>query len=245
MNEAALIRTIRWARKRAGMTQHDLARAVGMPQPSIARIERGTVVPRTSTLLALLGATGCQLEVEQTGPSVELDAIRRRRAMTVPARTRDAIGSAVARNQQKSPLRIVRRLRRFGVPFVLVGELAEVAHGSPTKVNRVIEICHPGTDLARERLRRTLDDLGADPASDGREFATDAGRLRTMTESDAGDTYDVLIRTAVRVPVDAGLFVRVASLEDLIRIRRARGTEPDAEAAAVLHAISDEPQSTP
>ena len=39
------------------MTQHDLAQAVGMPQPSIARIEAGTVIPRTTTLLAILEAT--------------------------------------------------------------------------------------------------------------------------------------------------------------------------------------------
>ncbi len=39
------------------MTQHQLAEAVGIPQPSIARIERGTVLPRTETLIALLAAT--------------------------------------------------------------------------------------------------------------------------------------------------------------------------------------------
>jgi transcriptional regulator with XRE-family HTH domain len=243
MNEVAIARTVRWARKRAGMTQHDLARAVGMPQPSIARIERGTVMPRMKTLLALLEATGHQLAVEPIGPSVGPDAIARRRAMSVPARTWEAIGRAVARNRQKSPLTILRRLRLFAVPFVLVGELAEVAHGSPATVERVVEICHPGTDLARERLRRTLDDLGADPALTGQDFATDAGRLLTMTETDAGDAYDVLIRTAVRMPVDAGVLVRVASLEDLIRIRLARGTEADAEAAAILRAIRDEPPS--
>ncbi|MDQ3691542.1 MAG: helix-turn-helix transcriptional regulator [Chloroflexota bacterium] len=49
------------------MTQHDLARAVRMPQSSIARIEGGTVVPRTATLMALLQATGLQLVVEPIG----------------------------------------------------------------------------------------------------------------------------------------------------------------------------------
>jgi transcriptional regulator with XRE-family HTH domain len=77
MNEDEIGQTVRWARRRAGMTQHALARAVGMPQPSIARIERGTVMPRMTTLLALLEATGHQLAVEPIGPSVELDAIRR------------------------------------------------------------------------------------------------------------------------------------------------------------------------
>ena len=74
MNEADIGRTVRFARKRAGMTQHELGQAVGMPQPSIARIERGTVVPRTQTLLALLRATGHQLTVEPIGPSAEPEA---------------------------------------------------------------------------------------------------------------------------------------------------------------------------
>jgi transcriptional regulator with XRE-family HTH domain len=55
--------TVQWARKRAGMTQQKLAEAVGMPQPSIARIERGTVMPRAATLIALLEATGHELVV--------------------------------------------------------------------------------------------------------------------------------------------------------------------------------------
>jgi transcriptional regulator with XRE-family HTH domain len=242
MNETSISRAVRWARKRAGMTQQDLAGAVAMPQPSVARIERGTVMPRMTTLLALLEATGHQLAVERVGPSVDRDAIRRRRAKSVPARTWDAIGRPVARNPRKSPLTIVRRLRLHAVPFVLVGELAEVAHGSPSSLERVVEIAHPRTDLARERLRRALDDLGAQPSSSAEEFVTDNGRLRTMTETEAGDDYDALFRTSVSMPVDAGILVRVASLEDLIRIRRARGTEADAVAAATLRAIGEDPE---
>jgi predicted transcriptional regulator len=63
--------TLRWARRQAGMTQQDLAQAAGMPQPSIARIEAGTVSPRTSTLIELLAATGHQLAVEPIGPADE------------------------------------------------------------------------------------------------------------------------------------------------------------------------------
>jgi len=68
-------RTVKWARKRAGMTQQDLAEATGMPQPSIARIEAGNVVPRTSTLIALLEATGHRLSVEpiDAGPNRDDD----------------------------------------------------------------------------------------------------------------------------------------------------------------------------
>jgi transcriptional regulator with XRE-family HTH domain len=220
------------------MTQHELARAVGMPQPSVARIERGTVIPRTATLTALLAATGHRITVEPIGPEADREAIRRRLAMSVPQRTRQAIGR-MARNPRTSPVRMLRRLRRFGVPFVLTGDLAEVVHGSPTTLGRVTEVCHASSDVARDRLALALDDLGARP-SDGFEHETDAGRLRLSTETAAGDTYDVLVRNAVSLPVDAGIVVRVGALEDLIRVRRARCSPEDQEAEAVLCAVEEE-----
>jgi predicted transcriptional regulator len=74
VNEPTVGQTVRWARKRAGMTQHDLAQATRMPQPSIARIESGAVVPRTSTLVQLLHATGHQLSVEAIGTPKDPEA---------------------------------------------------------------------------------------------------------------------------------------------------------------------------
>jgi transcriptional regulator with XRE-family HTH domain len=217
------------------MTQHDLARAVGMPQPSIARIEAGTVLPRTATLLALLDAAGHQLTAEPLTPSGPTEATRRRLAMSVPARTWAALGRAV-KDPQTNPIRILRRLRLFGVPFVLIGDLAEAAHGAPIKVGRIIEICHARTDEARSRLDRTLEDLEA-KSGDGVEFTTRAGRLRLATEVSTGDDYDLLVRNSVKMHVDAGILVPVASPYDLARIRLARGTPDDRQAAAVLRAI--------
>ncbi|MBA3587194.1 MAG: helix-turn-helix transcriptional regulator [Chloroflexi bacterium] len=240
MNPASVGRTVRWARKRAAMTQNDLADAVRMPQSSIARIERGIVIPRTATLIVLLRATGHQIVVEPIGPSVSLEAIRQRLGMDVPARTWSALGRAVARNPRRSPIRILRRLRLFGVAFVLIGELAEAAHGSPVKVKRMIEICHSRTDVVRGRLGRALEDLGA-TSSDGVEFSTEAGRLRLTTEAATGDDYDLLARTAVRMHVDTGILIPVASLDDLIRIRVARGGPEDRLTAALLRAIGDAP----
>lgn len=221
------------------MTQHDLARTVRMPQSSIARIEGGTVIPRTATLMALLAATGHQLAVEPIGPPVPLEAARQRLRMNVAARTWAALGRAVARDSRRSPIRILRRLRLFGVAFVLIGDLAEVAHGSPVRIGRMVEVCHSQTDLVRGRLGRALEDLGA-TTSDGLEFTTDAGRVRLTTETAAGDDYDMLARTAVRMHVDTGILVPVASLDDLVRIRLARGAPDDRVSAAMLRAIAEQ-----
>jgi transcriptional regulator with XRE-family HTH domain len=204
------------------MTQQQLAEAVGMPQPSIARIERGTVSPRTATLVELLAATGHRLTVEPVEPqsaAVDAAALERRLRMTVPQRTRQALGKATG------PFRTVKRLRRFGVPFVLIGELAEAAHGSPLKAGQVVEMCHPATEVARERLALALAE--ADPAVE----------VRLVTETDAGGDHDVLARNATGMHVDAGILVQVASVDDLLRIRLARGTPEDREAAEILRAI--------
>ncbi len=209
------------------MTQHQLAEAIGMPQPSIARIERGRVLPRTETLIVLLTATGHRLIVEPIGPTVvDEGAIKQRLAMTVPQRTRRAMPS-----RSTDAIRVLRRLRRFNVPFVLIGELAEVAHGAPIKVGRApLQVCHASTDVATERLALARENLGqqADPR-----------HLRLVTETDAGDDYDTLVRNSVGMHVDAGILVRVAALEDLIRIRRARRTPKDHEAADLLLALAD------
>ena len=208
------------------MTQHDLAAAVGMPQPSIARIERGTVLPRTETLMGLLAATGHRLNVEPIGPWVDPEPIRRHLAMAVQKRARQA------RPTGSHPIRALSRLRRFGVPFVLIGELAEVAHGAPIKIDRTVEVCHASTDVAAERLAVALDDVR-------RREAADARHLRCVTQTDAGDDYDTLLRNAVAMHVEAGILVRVAAVEDLIHVRRARRTPADEAAAELLLAILD------
>ncbi len=55
-------RMVRYARRRAGMTQRQLAAKAGIPQETIARIERGRVDPRVGTLDRLLEA--CEFGLE-------------------------------------------------------------------------------------------------------------------------------------------------------------------------------------
>ena len=56
-------RMVRYARRRSGLTQRQLAAKSGIPQESIARIERGRVDPRVGTLDRLLEACEFGLEV--------------------------------------------------------------------------------------------------------------------------------------------------------------------------------------
>jgi transcriptional regulator with XRE-family HTH domain len=52
---------LRDARATAGLTQRALARLAGVPQPTVARIESGAVVPRVDTLDRLLHWCGREL----------------------------------------------------------------------------------------------------------------------------------------------------------------------------------------
>lgn len=217
------------------MTQHDLAKAARVPQSTIARIEAGAVTPMTATLMALLRATGHELTVEPMPPAVDREAVRKRLANSPPSRTRQALGRR-GKDRATSPIRTVLRLSWFGVPFIVVGDLAEAVHGWSGPVGRTIEVCMASTDEARERLARAREDLG--------ERASPA-RLRVITETAAGDDYDVLSRNAARMFIDSGITARVAALEDLLRARRARGEPQDREVAAELAAILEERVAKP
>lgn len=100
-------RVLRYARRRAGMTQRDLARATGIPQPAIARIERGGVSPRLDTLDRLLAGTGNMLECSPAlGIGVDRTLIRESLRRTPEERV---AGAGVAGRNLAAFLRAVGR----------------------------------------------------------------------------------------------------------------------------------------
>ncbi|MDQ2674607.1 MAG: helix-turn-helix domain-containing protein [Chloroflexota bacterium] len=230
MNEQSIGKSLRWARRRAGMTQQDLAEATGMLQPAIARIEKGSAIPRTATLLQLLRSTGHRLAIEPIDAGVDREAVRHRLTTPVAHRARQALGRR-GKERWTSPIGLLSRLRYHGVPFVLIGDLAEVVRGGSVKPGRAVEICIASTETARHRLRMAQEDLGQRAAGD---------RLQVHIQTSAGDIYDVISRNADWLFVDAGITVSVAAIEDLIRDRRARGRPADLEAAAELTALAEE-----
>ena len=70
-------RMVREARQRARLTQRQLSAKAGIPQETIARIERGRVDPRVTTLDRLLEACGYGLEsMPRLGIGVDRTQIR-------------------------------------------------------------------------------------------------------------------------------------------------------------------------
>ncbi|HEV2134950.1 MAG TPA: helix-turn-helix transcriptional regulator [Terracidiphilus sp.] len=63
-DEFAIARAVIAARKRAGLTQTELARRMGTTQPAVTRMESGRVQPSLRTLQRLAKATGSRLLIK-------------------------------------------------------------------------------------------------------------------------------------------------------------------------------------
>jgi predicted transcriptional regulator len=90
---------LRDARREAGLTQRELARRAGMPQPTVARIEGGRVDPRAETLGRLLAACGKELGFAEVAVGMDRSAIRELLLLSPAERARLAVQEA--RNLQE------------------------------------------------------------------------------------------------------------------------------------------------
>jgi hypothetical protein len=136
------------------------------------------------------------------------------------------------------PLRIVAALRSHGVSYVLVGGLAAAAWGSPNETDD-IDICLTAHEGNLERLGLALMDIGAvrrPEKSDQHRvsFRTNAGQLDVFEVT--GDYADIHARSS-QVDLGRGLLVHVASIDDLVRLKRASG---DLAGAAHLDSLGNE-----
>jgi transcriptional regulator with XRE-family HTH domain len=83
---------LREARREAGLTQRELARRAGVPQPAVSRIERDHLSPRLDTLDRLLRGCGKALGlVERPGLHVDRSLIRERLQLSMSDRARLAV----------------------------------------------------------------------------------------------------------------------------------------------------------
>jgi hypothetical protein len=140
------------------------------------------------------------------------------------------------------PTTLLAALCDGGVDFVVIGGVALVVHGSP-RFTRDLDICH-ATDAANlERLGDVLISLHARlrGVEEDVPFVPDARRLRhvqLLTLSTREGELDLLVdplgspgyatlRRRAEVIEVGGAEVRVASLEDLIAMKRAAGRPQD------------------
>jgi hypothetical protein len=153
------------------------------------------------------------------------------------------------------PLRALRTLDRHGVRFVLIGGLGARLYGSPTVTNDT-DVCYERSPENLERLAAALRQLRAElrgvdkdvpfrldvatlAAGDHVTFTTRAGNLDLLGTPSGVEGFDDLARNAESLDVD-GLTVPVASIDDLIRMKRAAGRPKDLIEVEVLTAVQDE-----
>ena len=104
MAASALLRD---ARRRAGLTQVELARRAGSSQAEVARLERPGSNPTAATLERLVGATGHRLEIARAD-DVDETQLRERLRLTPAERL------AAFQASQRNLVRLTQRARRVG-----------------------------------------------------------------------------------------------------------------------------------
>jgi len=149
--------------------------------------------------------------------------------------------------------RILATLVARGVDFVVIGGIAAVMHGSP-RMTQDVDVCFAADAANLEALGRALDDLHARLSGvpenipfvpDARTLKgievltleTDAGRLDVLARPAGAPGYEALRSRAERMDIGA-CAVLVASIRDLVAMKRAAGRPKDLGDIAELEAIA-------
>jgi len=158
---------------------------------------------------------------------------------------------------EESPrlLDALRVLSQHRVRFVLIGGYAAIARGSPLLTGD-IDICYSRDDENLERLAAALRELkatlrGAPPdlpfqldakalkEGDHFTFSTTIGAFDCLGTPAGTRGFDDLNEDATDVDFD-GFSVRVPSVDDLIRMKRAAGRPKDLVGLEWLRSLRDE-----
>lgn len=159
------------------------------------------------------------------------------------------------RTAEFRPEEVIRLLGRHEVRYVLIGGLAAITHGS-SLVTVDVDICYardrPNLARLADALREVHAELrGTDPGlpfrldaktlerGDTFTMATDLGAIDVLGTPSGTSGYEDLARTADALEL-FGHDVLVASIDDLIRMKRAAGRRKDLIAVEELAALRDE-----
>lgn len=150
------------------------------------------------------------------------------------------------------PERVLAKLLQHGVRFVVIGGVAAALHGSPM-LTADVDISYERTpenldrlaDALAElnaRLRGIEEDLPFEPdaralrSGSNFTFTTDLGDLDVIGWPDGISSYEELVRDAVPMRIGRQE-VLVASIDDLIRMKRAAGRPKDVAGELALEEV--------
>ena len=152
-------------------------------------------------------------------------------------------------------VRALRVLLQHRVRFVVIGGVAGRAWGSPSMTDD-LDICYDRRTDNLEALSNALRELDATlrgapaglpfildartlRAGDSFTFATSAGSLDCLGTPAPTTGYDDLLENASEIALD-DLKVKICSIDDLIRMKRAAGRPKDRIELEVLAAVKEE-----
>lgn len=207
-------------RRRAGLSQEQLAERLGRAQSTIARWETGHQLPPFETVIEVAHACGIELVVglaryddsydAQIAAQLRLDPRQRIEGLAPPY---------VARGFD--PLALMSDLAG-NARFVVIGAVAAALQGWPILLGgRILEIVPAESSILRvEQFAKRHD---ARPTEDPREGSLtwslpSGGQLRATPVPRGTRGFPDLVRDAESMQVAPGVSVRAASLVDLIRI---------------------------
>jgi hypothetical protein len=155
------------------------------------------------------------------------------------------------------PLDALETLLEHRVQFIVIGGFGAQLRGSPSLTGDT-DVCYARDDGNLGRLAKALRKLNATlreapedvpflldaktlKMGDRFTFDTDAGALDILGHpSGVPGGYEELERAADLIEIAQGVTVRVASIDDLIRMKRAAGRPKDLIEVEVLGALRDE-----
>lgn len=244
------------ARRRAGLSQGELAARLGRDRATIARWEAGRNAPSLEAVRELLRACGLELTVGVARFDDSYDAlVDAQLSRTPPERLAHVLRTAVGLAG------VLAALARHEPRYLLAGRVAAALHGAPSLIGEPeLELVPADDPASAERLRAAMGALGAqlapaagaDGAPGERWRLSDGSAVVAVRRPFGTRGYDDLRRDAELLPVLDGFEAPVVSLLDLIRIAdaspRQRADIPELRATrerAVLAAVGWRDVRTP
>jgi transcriptional regulator with XRE-family HTH domain len=215
------------ARRRAHLTQRELAQRIGCRQATIARWERGDRLASYEDVQNAAAACGLALDVHltredrswwpQIAAQLDCEPAQRVRRLTPPGGF-DAVP-------------VLQALTDPRLPAIVLGEVAGALHGWPLVLDGdAVEIC---TKAGESGMGPLVAGFEAREIAEGVYELPSGGRL-IVTEAPPGTSgFSDLARGTEPVEVDGGT-VRVAGLLDLLRIADA-SSDSDARRHALAY----------
>ena len=242
MVTAALIRE---ARKRAGLSQAELAARLGRPQSAVARWESGLRTPSLEVVREV--ARACELELRFGFARIDdsYDWLIDRQLELEPVARLSGMLNGVA----FEPLPTLQALHDWGVTYVLIGEVAAVLHGCPITLDRELLAVTPRS-ADTDRLGAALRSLGAVPERGGDEYhglhtvepwtLPTGGTIEVVPTPAGTQGFSDLRRDARLVELGPGLpSVPVAWIADLVRIADASPRPVDQAWRSALRTLAE------